>query len=114
MISQEEQSMRSVFGLLAGCGIVMLVACSRTEPPGAAGPVEATISAAEVDTRLPGEESHHEAARGEPVMEGNTGLAVGQKAPSFLLEDQAGTERSLDEFLKKGKVALVFYRSADW
>jgi cytochrome oxidase Cu insertion factor (SCO1/SenC/PrrC family) len=41
-------------------------------------------------------------------------LAVGQEAPAFTLKDQDGAERSLDEFLKKGKVALVFYRSADW
>ena len=106
--------MRSVLGLVAGCGLVVLVACSRTEPPGAGGPVAATASAVEVDARLPAEESPDEAARGEPAMEGNTGLAVGRKAPSFLLEDQTGAERSLDEFLKEGKVALVFYRSADW
>jgi cytochrome oxidase Cu insertion factor (SCO1/SenC/PrrC family) len=43
-----------------------------------------------------------------------TGPAVGTKAPAFTLKDQSGQERSLDEFVKKGKVALVFYRSADW
>lgn len=42
------------------------------------------------------------------------GLAVGVKAPDFRLKDRDGTERSLDEFTKRGKVALVFYRSADW
>ena len=42
------------------------------------------------------------------------GLRVGEKAARFTLEDQAGKQRSLDEFLAKGKVALVFYRSADW
>jgi cytochrome oxidase Cu insertion factor (SCO1/SenC/PrrC family) len=46
--------------------------------------------------------------------EAKTGLKVGVRAPAFALKDQSGTERSLDEFLKKGKVALVFYRSADW
>jgi cytochrome oxidase Cu insertion factor (SCO1/SenC/PrrC family) len=50
----------------------------------------------------------------KPAPEEQTGLKVGAKAPKFALEDQQGTERSLDEFLKKGKVALVFYRSADW
>lgn len=106
--------MRSLLGLLAGCGILMLVACSRTEPPGSGGPVAAITSAGEMDTRSPVEESSDEAAAVEPEMEGNTGLAAGQRAPSFLLEDQAGAERSLDEFSKGGKVALVFYRSADW
>jgi cytochrome oxidase Cu insertion factor (SCO1/SenC/PrrC family) len=46
--------------------------------------------------------------------EGKTGLKVGEKAPAFKLKDQAGKERTLEEFAKKGKVALVFYRSADW
>ncbi len=46
--------------------------------------------------------------------EPQTGLKVGEKAPDFTLKDQDGRARSLDEFLKKGKVALVFYRSADW
>jgi cytochrome oxidase Cu insertion factor (SCO1/SenC/PrrC family) len=43
-----------------------------------------------------------------------TGLKVGVKAPIFKLKDQNGKDRELDEFLKKGKVALVFYRSASW
>ncbi len=37
-----------------------------------------------------------------------------KKAPDFQLKDQAGKERSLKELLKKGNVALVFYRSASW
>ena len=52
--------------------------------------------------------------KGKPAPDEQTGLAVGSKAPGFALKDQEGRERSLDEFLKKGKVALVFYRSADW
>ena len=42
------------------------------------------------------------------------GLTIGTKAPIFTLKDQSGKDRSLDELLKKGKVALVFYRSASW
>ena len=42
------------------------------------------------------------------------GLAIGAKAPPFTMEDANGKERSLSEFTTKGKVALVFYRSADW
>jgi len=52
-------------------------------------------------------------AYGQPP-EAKTGLRVGTKAPAFALKDQNGKERTLDEFLKKGKVALVFYRSASW
>jgi cytochrome oxidase Cu insertion factor (SCO1/SenC/PrrC family) len=51
---------------------------------------------------------------GKPAPEEQSGLKVGAKAPEFTLKDQEGKERSLDEFLKKGKVALVFYRSAEW
>ena len=43
-----------------------------------------------------------------------TGIGVGTKAPDFKLKDQSGKERTLEEFLKQGKVALVFYRSASW
>ncbi len=52
--------------------------------------------------------------KGKPAPEEQTGLKVGATAPRFTLKDQEGKERSLDEFLNKGKVALVFYRSADW
>jgi len=41
-------------------------------------------------------------------------VEVGAKAPAFTLKDQDGKERSLDEFRKKGAVAVVFYRSAKW
>jgi cytochrome oxidase Cu insertion factor (SCO1/SenC/PrrC family) len=56
----------------------------------------------------------HSQAKGKPAPEEQTGVNVGTTAPKFTLKDQQGTERSLDELLKKGKVALVFYRSADW
>ena len=51
---------------------------------------------------------------GKPAPEELTGLKVGEPAPKFTLKDQEGRERSVDEFLTKAKVALVFYRSADW
>ena len=41
-------------------------------------------------------------------------LAVGDPAPPFTLKDQDGTERRLQDYLGRGKVALVFFRSADW
>jgi cytochrome oxidase Cu insertion factor (SCO1/SenC/PrrC family) len=52
--------------------------------------------------------------KGKPAPDEQTGLKVGETAPKFTLKDQEGKEHSLDEFLGKGKVALVFYRSADW
>ena len=51
---------------------------------------------------------------GKPAPEEQTGMKVGAKAPGFTLKDQEGKERSLDELLNNGKVALIFYRSADW
>lgn len=50
----------------------------------------------------------------DPPIEGKTGLKVGENAPAFKLKDQDGKERSLEEFTKKGTVALVFHRSAGW
>jgi cytochrome oxidase Cu insertion factor (SCO1/SenC/PrrC family) len=41
-------------------------------------------------------------------------LNVGEKAPAFTLKDQTGKDRSLATLVKKGKVALVFYRSVRW
>ena len=51
--------------------------------------------------------------KGKAAQE-KAGLKVGERAPKFTLKDQEGRDRSLDDLLKKGKVALVFYRSADW
>lgn len=42
------------------------------------------------------------------------GLPIGQPAPAFTAPDQNGREISLESLLKKGPVALVFFRSADW
>jgi peroxiredoxin len=42
------------------------------------------------------------------------GLKVGDHAPGFTLQDSTGKDVSLAALLKKGKVALVFFRSADW
>lgn len=46
--------------------------------------------------------------------EGKTGLTIGEKAPTIKLIDQDGKERSLDELLHEGTVAVVFFRSASW
>ena len=42
------------------------------------------------------------------------GLKVGEKAPEFRLKGADGKEYALTNLLARGKVALVFYRSADW
>ena len=43
-----------------------------------------------------------------------TGIAVGEKAPAIKLKDQADKERSLEEWLHDGTVAVIFHRSASW
>jgi len=48
------------------------------------------------------------------VVERATRLEVGDLAPNFRLQDQTGTERTLESLLAQGKVALVFHRSAEW
>lgn len=48
------------------------------------------------------------------VQKNPPGVAVGKKAPDFELKDQRGRPQKLSEMLKKGPVAVVFHRSADW
>ena len=50
----------------------------------------------------------------EQVPEEHAGPKVGSKAPAFTLKDQNGQEHTLRDFLKKGNVGLVFYRSSSW
>jgi cytochrome oxidase Cu insertion factor (SCO1/SenC/PrrC family) len=52
--------------------------------------------------------------KGKSAAQEQPGLKVGESAPRFTLKDQAGSDRTLNELLEKGPVALVFYRSADW
>ncbi len=49
-----------------------------------------------------------------PASPEKTGLVVGQRAPGFTLKDQNARDVSLAALLKKGPVALVFFRSAEW
>lgn len=42
------------------------------------------------------------------------GLQVGDQAPDFTLKNAMGKDVSFQSLLAKGKVTLVFYRSADW
>lgn len=42
------------------------------------------------------------------------GPKIGEKAPEFELKDQNGDTQTLAALTKDGKIALVFYRSADW
>ena len=48
------------------------------------------------------------------LPEEKTGPKVGEEAPSFNLKGHDGKQYSLDDLLKNGKVALVFFRSARW
>jgi hypothetical protein len=43
-----------------------------------------------------------------------TGLAVGQPAPDFSLQDQSGRTQTLKSVSGPKGTMLVFFRSADW
>jgi cytochrome oxidase Cu insertion factor (SCO1/SenC/PrrC family) len=84
---------------------------------GAAGLLVVLVGCGTNPTTSPGppETSQARPVGGSPVLPAKAEtLAVGARAPAFALEDQNGRERTLEDFLKKGKVALVFYRSAKW
>ena len=51
---------------------------------------------------------------GKPADAEKTGIAVGEKAPPIKLRDQGDNERSLEEWLPDGTVAVIFFRSASW
>lgn len=54
-------------------------------------------------------------AQGKAAPDSMTGTVnVGDKAPDFTLKGNDGKEYTLSEMTKKGRVALVFYRSANW
>jgi len=53
-------------------------------------------------------------AQGKGAPDEMTGIKVGEKAPDFSLKAQDGKTYTLSEVVKKGTVALVFHRSADW
>ena len=54
------------------------------------------------------------ASAAEPAPPEMTGVAAGKAAPDFTLKDQNDRDVSLAALLKKGPVAVVFFRSADW
>ena len=54
------------------------------------------------------------AIAGQAVGQDGYGLNVGDPVEDFTLSDQDGNEQSLFQMLKKGPVALVFYRSCEW
>ena len=53
-------------------------------------------------------------AQSRPKAASNGGPAIGSTIKNFSLADQAGRKREWKQLLKKGPVALVCYRSADW
>ena len=51
---------------------------------------------------------------GGAFADDDVGLPLGATAPAFELTDQNGETRSLASLLGGGKLAVVFFRSADW
>ena len=50
----------------------------------------------------------------EEMAPRHVGLPIGTPAPDFALVDQRGNTTNLASLLARGKLAVVFYRSADW
>ncbi len=89
------------------CGMLLCGAACQHEGPSAESSEKATV----VDSETATPELPREPVSAQPAV------AVGDESPDFELQDQHGQQRTLAEFLGeagKGKVALVFYRSADW
>ncbi len=63
---------------------------------------------------MPAAETSAPTALPSAATETMPGLKVGEKAADFTLKNSAGEDVALQALLKKGKVALVFVRSADW
>jgi hypothetical protein len=51
---------------------------------------------------------------GSATAYGASPIPVGEVAPKFELNNQAGKATSLADLVKNMPVALIFYRSADW
>lgn len=113
------------FTLAMGLVLMLATSCRKSLPPlPQDAPVEPALETPtddETQTDSPTKSSAIEAPiQGEPrpapivPSEKTSRLAVGEQAPDFGLQDQDGIARTLAGLLDDGKVALVFYRSADW
>ena len=54
------------------------------------------------------------ATEAEKKAEPASGLEVGKRAPDFELKDQLGKPIKLSKLLRRGPIAIVFHRSAEW
>lgn len=108
--------------LFAIAALVAPSCCSRSLSPTASDPnfrdaaADSSSAAARDDERV-GDATTFEEAFQTPSNDSQTpkpGLLIGERAPSFALEDQHGKRVSLESLLEKGPIALVFFRSADW
>ena len=107
---------------VVGCTLLLFCSCSKSEPPGddssTSGEVtEQSVENSAAETQKEQnkqEESPKTVETQEPDASAGPGIKVGEKAPAFKLKDQHGGEQSLEDLVKQGSVALVFYRSADW
>ncbi len=101
--------------------VIGLAACDQSQTQdGGIEKVEPAAAAKGADEEMAGpavdEAVVEEAGKAAEVLERQEGeqVGVGHRAPAFALKDQNGVERTLGALVEKQKVALVFYRSADW
>lgn len=87
-------------------GLLCLHGCDSSRDSPAAKPPESK-PAASADAP-PG------AGRTPPSAAAGERITTGHRAPAFRLPDQHGHEHALEDLLQGDKLALVFFRSADW
>ena len=107
---------------LASLGLLFLISCGAPVGTDSAGTQQSADPASADESASPSTDSAtvtdatntdtttptvDEAAPPERVT-------VGQKAPTFQLNDHNGQEQTLEALLAEGPIALVFYRSASW
>jgi len=94
--------------------IVFASSCGESPPTQQVPSAESAVDVPAVDSPSVEPEAKPQSGESLSAVERTTRLEVGDHAPNFRLQDQTGAEHTLESLLAKGKVALVFHRSADW
>ncbi|HEY0969317.1 MAG TPA: peroxiredoxin family protein [Opitutaceae bacterium] len=102
-------------GLLLATRLVFAQTAAMTDPKGGmTEPAKSDMKPMMADKPMMSDAKMEKPMMSAPMAMMTPGLQVGAKAPDFVLKDASGKDVSLQGLLAKGKVALAFYRSADW
>lgn len=92
--------------------VVLLCSCGKSKSPSDKSPPPGKKTKQAPPKSVAGKTGRPSGKSPKPGF--SPGLKVGEKAPAFELTGHDGKKHSLSDLTKSGKVALVFYRSADW